>query len=89
MGCHPGENGIYIMNYSILNHNELLSFQDFVKENPKHSIVLIPSYAGIGVNYHVLIYDDFRTLLDKFGSNPIPYKEYSKVGKDITDYESW
>lgn len=89
MGCHPGENGIYMMQTTHLNENELKGLADFVAEHPDQGVILISNYgSGIGTNHDALTPKQYYELYDKYGKD-IPYGEYHKVSKDITDYESW
>lgn len=87
MGCHPGENGNYMMQTTHLNEYETEALVEFASKNP--DIVLISNYgSGIGTNHDVLTTKQYFELYDKYGKD-IPYGEYHKVSKDITDYGSW
>ncbi len=91
MGCHPGENGIYIMEVTFLNDNEVKYLKDFMDKNPGKGFVIISNNgSGIGVNKDVLLLKDYFRLSEEHQDDPeIPYTEYHKMSADITGYSAW
>lgn len=72
-----------------LNDVEAKSLREFIEQHPDEPITLITNYgSGIGINVHAFQTIKYWELVEKFGDE-ITYEEYNKVGRDITDYESW